>query len=83
MLFRSGDKAVREPHDIWVYARKGAVFCMIHGDMHTRSQVRGLQKFADKAVPDALANQYAQQLGTLCNRLFGSGPATPSFAGLE
>ena len=78
-----GDKAVREPHDIWVYARKGAVFCMIHGDMHTRSQVRGLQKFADKPVPDALATQYAQQLGTLCNRLFGSGPATPSFAGLE
>ena len=78
-----GDKAVREPHDIWVYARKGAVFCMIHGDTHTRSQVRGLQKFADKPVPDDLATRYAQQLGTLCNRLFGSGPATPSFTGLE
>jgi hypothetical protein len=78
-----GDKAVREPKDIWVYAQKGAVFCMIHGDSHTRSQVRGLQKFADKAVPDELANRYAQQLGTLCNRLFGSGTTTPSFAGLE
>jgi hypothetical protein len=78
-----GDKAVREPHDIWVYARKGAVFCMIHGDRHTRSQVRGLQKLADKPVPDELATRYAQQLGTLCNRLFGSGSTTPSFTGLE
>ncbi|HEY2782695.1 MAG TPA: hypothetical protein VGI90_18070 [Steroidobacteraceae bacterium] len=78
-----GDKAVREPHDIWIYARKGAVFCMIHGDLHTRSQVRGLQKFADKPVPDDIATRYAQQLGTLCNRLFGSGATTPSFTGLE
>ena len=78
-----GDQAVREPHDIWVYARKGAVFCMVHGDLHTRSQVRGLQKFADKPVPDDIANRYAQQLGTLCNRLFGSGATSPSFAGLE
>jgi hypothetical protein len=78
-----GDKAVREPHDIWIYARKGHVFCMIHGDLHTRSQVRGLQKFADKPIPDDLATRYAQQLGTLCNRLFDSGPTTPSFTGLE
>lgn len=78
-----GDKAVRDPHDIWLYARKGSVFCMIHGDSHTRSQVRGLPKFADKPIPDDLATRYAQQLGTLCNRLFGAGPTTPSFAGLE
>lgn len=78
-----GDKAVRDPHDIWLYAHKGSVFCMIHGDSHTRSQVRGLQKFADKPIPEDLATRYAQQLGTLCNRLFGAGPATPSFAGLE
>jgi hypothetical protein len=56
---------------------------MIHGDFTTRSQVRGLQKFAGKPVPDDLATRYAQQLGTLCNRLFGSGSTTPSFAGLE
>lgn len=78
-----GDKAVREPHDIWLYARKGSVFCMIHGDRHTRRQVRGLQKFADKPIPDDLATRYAQQLGTLCNRIFGSGPVAPSFTGLE
>ena len=78
-----GDQAVREPRDIWVYARRAAVFCMIHGDLHTRSQVRGLRKYADKPIPDDLATRYAQQLGTLCNRLFGSGATTPSFAGLE
>jgi hypothetical protein len=78
-----GDKAVREPKDIWVYAKKGQVFCMIHGDRHTRSQVRGLRKYADAAVPDDVAKRFAQQLGTLCNKLFGSGATAPSFAGLE
>ncbi|MGH8137084.1 MAG: hypothetical protein ACREVV_02650 [Steroidobacteraceae bacterium] len=78
-----GDKAMREPKDVWIYALKRDTFCMIHSDKHGRSQMRGLQKFADADVPDAVASRMAAQLGTLCNTIYGSGTREPSFAGLD
>jgi len=84
-----GDTAFREHDDIWVYAWKGAMFCMIHSD-HSYAQagdvemMRGLRLSDSRAkkIPAATAQVLAEALGTLCNRVFGSGNTTPSFAGV-
>ena len=42
-------------------------------------QLAGKKDLADvTAIPDATATTIAQQYGTLCNKLFGSGHATPT-----
>ncbi len=66
-----GDRAIREARDISVYALKGDVYCQVHTDSTARSQMRGLERFADKDVPDDIANTVARQLGGLCNRIYG------------
>ena len=84
-----GDSAVRESKDIWVYAIKKGVFCMIHGDhagenaQGSIEEIRGL-KLSDSisgTIPAATAQAVAQNLGTLCNKIWGSGNMTPSFTG--
>jgi len=83
-----GDSAIRESNDIWVYAMKNGVFCMIHGDhagenaQGSVEEIRGL-KISDSlghTIPAATAQAVAQNLGTLCNKIWGSGNTTPSFA---
>ncbi len=87
-LMGIGDQAIRESNDVWVYARKGDMFCMVHGD-HSYATggvelMRGLTVAQSQAgkIPAATAQTLAQALGTLCNRAFGSGNTTPSFANL-
>jgi hypothetical protein len=84
-----GDQAIRESNDVWVYARKGPMFCMVHGD-HSYATGEGIELMRGLTVsqsqagkfPPATAQTLAQALGTLCNRAFGSGNTTPSFANL-
>ena len=82
-----GDQAVRESNDIWVYALKNGSFCMIHGDHSGENaqgsieELRGL-KLSDSlahTIPAATAQRVAQNLGTLCNKVWGSGNTTPTF----
>jgi len=84
-----GDKAIRESNDVWVYAQKGNMFCMVHAD-HSYAHagnielMRGLNLSDSRAgkVPAATAQIVAEALGTLCNRAFGSGKTTPAFENL-
>jgi hypothetical protein len=46
-------------------------------------ELKSADQPADADVPDAKANLMAAQLGTLCNTIYGSGTATPSFVGLD
>jgi hypothetical protein len=75
-----GDSAFRESNDIWVHALKKGVFCMIHGDHSGENaqgsveEIRGL-KLSDSlahTIPAATAQSVAQNLGALCNRIWGS-----------
>jgi hypothetical protein len=83
-----GDSAIRESNDIWVYAIKNGVFCMIHGDHageHAQGaveEIKGLRISDSLAhtIPAATAQAVAQNLGTLCNKIWGSGNMTPTFA---
>jgi hypothetical protein len=86
-----GDSAMRESRDIWVYGLKNGVFCMIHGD-HSGERVQGaveeirglkLSDAVAQSIPAATAQAVAQNLGTLCNKVWGSGNMTPSFADLH
>ena len=86
-----GDRAMRESRDIWVYGLKNGVFCMIHGD-HSGERVHGaveeirglkLSDAVAQSIPAATAQAVAQNLGTLCNKVWGSGNMTPSFADLH
>jgi hypothetical protein len=80
-----GEKAIREAKDVWVYAMNGGVFCMIHGERGGgTAKFVGLKKYGrSDAIPDAIAQPVATQLGTLCNKIYGSGNTTPSFSGLD
>lgn len=71
---------------------KSGVFCQIHGDHSAdraenavADEMRGINISDVRAgnIPDAEAQAVAQQLGTLCNKIYGSGNMTPSFAGLH
>jgi hypothetical protein len=82
-----GDHAIREANDIWVYAFRNGSFCMIHGDHSGENaqgsveEIRGL-KISDSlahTIPAATAQRVAQNLGTLCNKVWGSGNTTPTF----
>ena len=81
-----GDSAIRESNDIWVYAIKNGVFCMIHGDhagenaQGSVEEIRGQSLTLFHTIPAATAQAVAQNLGTLCNKIWGSGNMTPSFA---
>ncbi len=84
-----GDRAVRDPKDVWVYAMKDGVFCMVHGAHGSTGgtgtgQLKGLRNFdVSSDVPDAVGAAVAAQLGTLCNKIYGSGNTVPNFSGLR
>ena len=75
-----GDKAIRQPGDVWVYAVKGGVFCAVQGGHAAYGapdaasvEMRGIDVADVRAgnIPDAKAQPVAQKLGALCNKLFG------------
>jgi hypothetical protein len=69
-LSGTGDKAVRDAGDVWVYAMKNGVFCMIDGDSYGRGSLKGAEKYADARIPDTVAGPIAQQLAALCAKLW-------------
>jgi len=67
-----GDKAMRDPDDVSIYAMKGNVYCSADDDVHTRPQLRGAEAYDGKPLPDAVAQPIAEKLGALCQKIFGS-----------
>ena len=74
-----GDKAIRQPGDVWVYAVKGGVFCAVQGGHAAYGapdaasvEMRGIDVADVRAgnIPDAKAQPIAQKLGALCNKIF-------------
>jgi hypothetical protein len=78
-----GDKAVRAPGEISVNALHGDTYCSVSvGDP---GDVPGIADFetaneGSSDIPDAIADPAAAALGTLCNRIFGTGTTTPDLA---
>jgi len=74
-----GDKAIREPGDVSVYAVKGGVFCAVqaghaaYGAPDAASvELRGIDISDVRAgtIPDSKGQPVAETLGALCNELF-------------
>jgi len=71
-----GDQAEHYPNDPDFVSNKGDVTCKITtvGSAH----LAGKMDYPVAAIPDAAATQIAQAYGTLCNKIYGSGPTTPT-----
>jgi hypothetical protein len=66
-----GDKAFRPAGDVWVYAMKNGVFCMVDSSTsHARASLKGAEQYSDAAIPDAIAGTIAERLATLCDKLW-------------
>jgi hypothetical protein len=80
-----GDKAVRADGDVSVTALHGDTYCSVSvGDA---SDLPGIEDFetanaGSSDIPDPVAAAASAALGTLCNRIFGSGNTTPDMAAL-
>jgi hypothetical protein len=79
-----GDEAYREGDDDSPFARHGGVLCTV--SIGTISQLPG----SDAMITDGTLHEgpaqetvVATALGTVCNRLFGTGSTTPDFSGLK
>lgn len=76
-----GDKAVRKAGENGVDAIKGNVYCSVSG------QVPGIGKLERAAggtthIAESAYAAEAAALGTLCNRIFGSGNTTPDLSAI-
>jgi len=71
-----GDQAAHLPGDPDFDSIKGQILCRIWtlGYPH----LAGKMDYQPGSMPDAAATQIAQQYGTLCNKIFGSGDMTPT-----
>ncbi len=71
-----GDQAAHLPGDPDFESIKGQILCRIStlGYQH----LAGKMDYQPGSMPDAAATQIAQQYGTLCNKIFGSGNMTPT-----
>jgi hypothetical protein len=75
-----GDKAIRQPGDVWVSSVKGAVFCRVQGnhaaegEQNAAVEIRGLAASDVRSgkTPGATAETVAAQLGALCNKIYGT-----------
>lgn len=80
-----GDKASREKGDGQVIALKGDVFCSV--SLGSGEDVPGIGALEEAAgatthIAESAYQESAEALGTLCNRLYGSGNTTPDLSGL-
>ena len=82
-----GDKALRDGSDssTAVIAEKGSVACMV--DTSGADQIPGVANLEQAAgdtsdIGDSNYAAVAAAMGTLCNRVFGSGNTTPDLSGL-
>jgi hypothetical protein len=71
-----GDQAEHYPGAPDFVSIKGQILCGITsvGYLH----LAGKMNYQPGSMPDDAATQIAQQYGTLCNKIFGSGNATPT-----
>ncbi len=65
-----GDKAVWRPGGVSIVAMKGYVLCMLYTDEESRASLKGAEKYAGAAVPDAAAVPLAKSLATLRTKLW-------------
>jgi len=80
-----GDKAARDTGDDQPDAIKGDVFCAV--SLGTDEGVPGVAQLEEAAggtsnIGEAANGIIAAALGTLCNRIYGSGNTTPDLSGL-
>lgn len=71
-----GDQAEHFPGDPDFVSIKGDILCGLttSGYLH----LAGKMNYQPGSMPDPAATQIAQQYGTLCNKIFGSGDTTPT-----
>ena len=80
-----GDKAVRPDGDVSLDALHGDTYCSVSvGDPGDLPGIGALEAANDGStdIPDNVLDPAAAALGTLCNRIFGSGNTTPDLAAL-
>ena len=80
-----GDKAVRPDGDVSLDALDGDTYCSVSvGDPGDLPGIGALEAANDGStdIPDNVLEPAAAALGTLCNRIFGSGNTTPDLAAL-
>jgi len=80
-----GDKAVRQDGDVSLDALHGDTYCSVSvGDPGDLPGIGALEAANEGStdIPDSVLDPAAAALGTLCNRIFGSGNTTPDLAAL-
>ena len=80
-----GDKASREKGDGQVVSLKGDVYCSV--SLGSGDEVPGISPLEEAAgdtthIAESAYQDVAEALGTLCNRIYGSGNTTPDLSGL-
>jgi len=80
-----GDKASRDKGDGQVVSLKGDVYCSV--SLGSGDEVPGLGPLMEAAggtthIAESAYQTTAEALGTLCNRIYGSGNTTPDLSGL-
>jgi hypothetical protein len=80
-----GDKAVRPDGDVSIDALHGDTYCSVSvgdpGDLPGIADFEAAHE-GSSDIPDSVLDPAAAALGTLCNRIFGSGNTTPDLAAL-
>ncbi len=76
MFGEVGDHAEHYPNNPDFVSNKGEVTCKITtvGNAH----LAGKADYPPVGIPDAAATKIAQSYGTLCNKIYGSGPTSPT-----
>jgi hypothetical protein len=80
-----GDKAVRQDGDVSLDALHGDTYCSVSvGDPGDLPGIGALEAANEGStdIPDSVLDPASAALGTLCNRIFGSGNTTPDLAAL-
>ena len=80
-----GDKAVRPDGDVSLDALHGDTYCSVSvGDPGDLPGIGAFEAANEGStdIPDSVLDPAAAALGTLCNRIFGSGNTTPDLAAL-
>jgi len=80
-----GDKAVRQDGDVSLDALHGDTYCSVSvGDPGDLPGIGALEAANEGStdIPDSVLDPAAAALGTLCNRIFGSGSTTQDLATL-
>lgn len=80
-----GSKACRAQGDISVLATNGSLSCSVSAEPQDMPDLGAweLSHGGTSTVPDSIADPAVAVIGTICNRIFGSGNTTPDLAALK